>query len=304
MTVEAPAPARQARQSEPARRRRRTWPSKRTGFLLTAPAVLAIGLLVLYPLGYSINESLHRSSGSFTLHNYRIALANPAFRTSFKNTIAFTVIMVVTEIVLGLAVALALQTIGPRKRAILRALFMIPLLVAPVVAAYEWGWMLNDQFGVVNQFFHWAGATPPLWLSNPHWAFAAVVVVDVWIATPFSILIFSSALSALSPEIYEAARLEGASPVQTFWYITRPLLKPAFLIVLVIRTMDAFRTYDAIAVLTGGGPGLSTSSLSILTVKTGIDNGSLHLASAMSILTLLPILVVTLVYLRIIRIAS
>ncbi len=287
-----------------ARPRRLVAARRRTAFLLTLPSLLAIGLLVLYPLGYSINESFRNRDGAPSIDNYSIALANPAFLESMANTVEFTVLMVAIEMLLGLLVALSLQEVGSRARSLLRALFMVPLLVAPVVAAYQWSWMLNGQYGPVGALLQGVGVTPPLWLSDPGWAFFTVVLVDVWIATPFAVLIFQSALSSLPEEIYEAARLDGVSRWQSFWHITRPLLKPAFLIVLVIRTMDAFRTYDIVAVLTGGGPGLATSTLSVIAVQTGIDIGQLGVAAAMSILTLLPILVVTLVYLRVIRITS
>lgn len=295
MTTYSPAGTVQRRKSQLARSR------ERSALLLTIPAIAAICLLVLYPLGYSINQSFRSVDGLLTTQNYDGALHDPAFRAAVWNTVRFTVIMVTVETLLGLAVALALQEIGRRARSFFRAAFMIPLLVAPVVGAYQWMWLLNDQYGAINALLGHFHVQPPLWLSSPHWAFFAVILVDVWIATPFAVLVFQSALSSLPSDVYEAARLDGASRLQSFWFITRPLLKPAFLIIVVIRTMDAFRIYDVIAVLTGGGPGNATGSLSLVAVKTGIGIGNLNIAAAMSILTLLPILVATLVFLRLIR---
>jgi multiple sugar transport system permease protein len=258
--------------------------------------------LVIYPLSYAIRQSLTSYAGHFTLSNFTDALTSYTFHVALWNTVRYTVLMVGLEILIGLPVALALQEIGRRKRNIIRALLLVPLLIAPVVAAYEWMWLLNDQYGLFSQFLGHLGITAPLWLANPHWAFFTVVLVDVWSATPFSILIFQTTLMAIPEDIYEAARVDGANRLRSFWYITRPLLKPAFFIILIIRTMDAFRIYDIIQVLTGGGPGLATQSLSTLTVKTGVSLGELNQASAMAVLTLLPILAVTLLYIRVIRV--
>lgn len=274
---------------------------QRAALFLTLPALATIAILVVYPLGYSIVQSFTSPDGNITAANFVGAIGNPAFRTAFTNTVLYTVIMVSCELVLGLVVAISLQEVRPRVRNVLRALFLIPLLVAPVVASYQWSWLLNGQYGVINVFLRWLGLAPPLWLASPGWAFVIVILVDLWISTPFAVLIFQSALASLPDEIYEAVRLDGASRWQSFRLITTPLLRPALVIVLIIRTMDAFRIYDIIAVLTGGGPGSATTSLSVEAVQTGINIGNLNGAAAMSILTLLPVLVVTLVYLRLIR---
>jgi ABC-type sugar transport system permease subunit len=269
---------------------------------LVLPALVLICALVVYPLGYAIYKSFTNPSGDWSFSNFELALESGGFQVALWNTVRFTALMVLLEIALGLPIALALQEIGRRKRNVLRALFLIPLLIAPVVAAYEWEWLLNNQYGLFSQILDKLGLTAPLWLANPHWAFVTIILVDIWSATPFAILIFQAALASFPVEVYDAARVDGASRMQAFWFITRPLLKPAFGVVLVIRTMDAFRIYDIIQVLTGGGPGTATQSLSTLTEKTGVYFGQLNLASAMAVLTLLPILAVTLVYLKWIRV--
>jgi ABC-type sugar transport system permease subunit len=274
---------------------------ERLAFLLTLPALLAIFLLVLYPLGYSFYRSFQGMDASFSVEHYATILADKTFWKVAWNTVKFTVVMVAIEVVLGLSVALCLQRVNSWLRNVLRAFFMIPLLIAPVVASYEWMWLFNDQYGLVTTAIKALGMESPLWLADPKWAFVSVVIVDLWIATPFVILVFQSALSSLPADPYEAAKVEGANQFQTFFYLTLPFLRPVFLIVLIIRTMDAFRLYDSIAVLTSGGPGLATTTLSVLIFKTGINFGQIEEASAMSILTVIPILIITLIYIRLLR---
>jgi multiple sugar transport system permease protein len=270
----------------------------RLAIFLTAPALICILLLVLYPLGYAILNSFKISDGSFGMESYLDILNDALFWEVFWNTVKFTIIIVGSEVILGLIVALSLQKMNRVIRNTLRAFFMIPLLVAPVVASYEWMWLFNDQYGLINFLLKAVGLNPPLWLAEPNWAFFSIVIVDMWIATPFVILILQSALSSLPAEPYESAKVEGASGFQLFIHLTLPYLKPALLVILIIRTMDVFRLYDAVAVLTNGGPGLATTTLSMLIFRTGMSYGELGKASAMSIVTIVPILLVSLFYIR------
>jgi multiple sugar transport system permease protein len=274
---------------------------ERLAFLLTFPALLFILALVVYPLCFAISQSFQLSDGSIGIDHYRSILKDSTFWSVLWNTVKFTFIIVSLEVIVGLIVAIFLQQLNSKLKSFLRAVFMIPLLMSPVVASYEWMWLLNDQYGLVPHLFKWLGLESPLWLADPKWAFFSIVIVDMWIATPFVILIFSSALASLPKDPYESAEIDGATKLQQFYYLTLPLLKPAFLIVLIIRTMDVFRLYDAVAILTNGGPGLSTTTLSILAFKTGITFGQLEVASAIAILTIIPIFIITLIYLRVIR---
>lgn len=271
----------------------------RLAFLLTFPALIIILSLIAYPLGYSLVSSFYPQSGNFGIGNYASILKDKFFWVVFINTLKFTVVIVSIEVLTGLLVAICLEKLNTHFKNFFRAIFILPLLMSPVVASYEWMWLFNDQYGLVPHMIKLLGIKPPLFLVEPIWAFFSIVIVDMWIATPFVILVFQSSLASLPRDPYECADIEGATRLQQFWYITLPLLKPAFLIILIIRTMDVFRIYDAVVVLTGGGPGLFTTSMSLLAFRTGINFGQLGKASAMSILITIPILIVTVIYLKV-----
>ena len=271
---------------------------KRTAFWLTVPAIILIIIIIGYPLFYSVLSSFQESNGAFSLANYQTTLTDNYFWKAIGNTALFTLIIVSAEIIIGFAVALCLQQFKTNFRDIFRAIFTFPLLMSSVIAAYEWMWLFNDQYGLINQILLLIGVKPPLWLINPGWSFFSICIVDIWVATPFVILVFQSSLASLPVEPYEQASLEGANSLQKFLYLTLPYMKNPILVVLIIRTMDVFRIYDAIAVLTGGGPGVSTISISLFAFKTGISFGKLHQSSAISLLMILPILLVTAFYIK------
>lgn len=267
----------------------------RLAFLLALPAIILIALVVAYPIGFSVVKSFTTREG-YSLKNYKSILSDNSFSFTLLNTIKFTLIIVIIELVIGLIVALCLQNIKIRNS--FRALFTIPLLVSPVVSSYAWMWLLNDQYGLISHILKFMKITPPLWLANPNWAFISIVIVDMWIATPFVIIVFQSALASLPKSPYESAEIDGASSIQKFRYLTLPFLKPAFLVILTIRTMDVFRIYDSIVVLTGGGPGNATMSLSLLAFRTGITFGNLKGGSAMSLLMTIPLFIATIICIR------
>ncbi|MDL2253217.1 sugar ABC transporter permease [Ruminococcaceae bacterium OttesenSCG-928-I18] len=274
--------------------------TSRVAVLLILPAVVLILLIIAYPLVYSLFSSFQLADGGWGLDHYQTVLGSKEFWSAFKNTLLFTAGIVSAEIVLGFIVALGLQKLPTHVRNVCRGLMIIPLLISPVIASYEWMWMLNDQYGLVNQILGAIGITPPLWLVKPGWAFFSISLVDIWVSTPFVILVFQSALASLPKEPYEQAELDGASALKKFLYLTLPYLRGPLIVVLIIRTMDVFRIYDAIAVLTGGGPGTATTSLSLLAFRTGIDFGRMQQSSAMSLLMMIPILIVTAFYIRMI----
>lgn len=269
----------------------------RRALLLVMPAFLMILALVLYPLGFALYKGLH-ASGTFSFENYRHVLIDSTFWRVALVTTEFTVIMIGGELLLGMAVAMGLQRLRSQLRNLLRSIIVLPLLVAPIVASYEWMWLLNDQYGLLNYLLKLAGAHPPLWLSNPSWAFVSVVIVDMWIATPFVILMVQTALSTLPNEPFEAARIDGASAIQIFLHLTLPFLRSVILVILIIRTMDVFRLYDIVAIVTSGGPGLKTTTLSLFAFQVAMNYADLPRASAMAVLTVIPILAISFFYIR------
>ncbi len=161
----------------------------------------------------------------------------------------------------GIPIALALLR-ETRGRNVKRLVLALPLKIAPVVASMAWKFLFSPGYGLVNQGLAWVGLTGPAWFADPWFARTTVLVTNAWLAVPFVVLVLLAGLANIPGELREAARTDGASAWQTFWRITLPLLRPSILIILVIRLADAFRVFDAVYVMTGGGPGSSTEVLS------------------------------------------
>lgn len=243
-------------------RRRAAW-----WFLL--PAVMAVLLVAGWPLARTIWFSLTDARldeagapGFVGLANYALLIADPDWWNAVRNTVVFAVVSVTCETVLGLVIALALNE-RMRGRGLMRAAMLIPWAIPTVVSAQIWGWMLHDQVGVVNQALLAVGLIerPLAWTADPDLALWAVVAVDVWKTTPFMALLILAALQLLPDEIYEAAEIDGLGPVGRFFRLTLPLIRPALMVAVVFRTLDALRVFDLMYVLTGNSA--ATASMSI-----------------------------------------
>ena len=283
------------------RRRFRLSPDSWFNLWMILPALLLLGLLVIYPLLYSILISVQTDADALTLSNYLALARDSVVFTALRNTVAFTVAAVATEFVLGLGLALALESFDFRGKRIVRSLLLLPVMMAPVVAGLEWRWLYNDQFGLLGFLISSAGFTPPLWLASPSFAMPSVIITDVWMAMPFSILVFASALNGLPQEPYEAARIDGASSWQLFRYLTIPFLRPAMLVVLLIRTIDAFRMFDIVFVLTKGGPGYATETLTMYAYRLSFSFLEFGKGAALSFVLLLVVTFVSLGYIAVIE---
>ena len=242
---------------------------ERHGWYL-APAALLLGIVTLYPLAHVVWLSLERRSlldpapPSFIgLDNYLRLAGDERFWNALGNTLYFVAVSVSLELVLGLAFALAVQR-PFRGRAALYGLILLPWAVPTAVSARMWEWMYNSEIGVLN---HLLGAQVN-WLGSPAWALNAAILMDVWKSTPFVALLLVAGLQGIPPDLYRAAALDGASRWTVLRRITLPLLAPVILVALIFRTIDAFRVFDSIYVLTGGGPANSTETLSIYAYKT------------------------------------
>ncbi|EXX84952.1 ABC transporter permease [Paenibacillus darwinianus] len=281
--------------------------SRRTaGILLTLPALLVMAATVLYPILSSFKLSIYESQGMMStgafvgLDNYWKVLQSSQFQSSLRNTFGFVSVTIIVELIIGFAVALVLNRSLPGTK-FFRIIFTLPLMIAPVVSGLQWRWLFADQYGVVNALLELVGIDGPLWLGTVWGARTAVLIANVWLATPFVILILLAAMSSLSEDLYEAARLDGANAFQTFRTITLPLLKPAILMILVVRLSDAFRVFDIVYILTQSGPGGSTEVLSTYIYKntfTGLQFGQ---GSAASFLVMLLIMIVSFVLFRLLR---
>ncbi len=267
-------------------------------YFLSPSAVLLI-LVAVFPLVYVFYLSLQKKniiagiSKLIFLENYSSLLKDDRFWNALFNTIYFTVVSVSIELLLGLAIAIIINR-HFRGRGIMRAVLLIPWAIPTVVSAKMWEWMYNPDFGVINYLFN----LNINWLGNVNWAMHAAIIVDVWKTTPFVVLLLTAGLSAIPRDYYMAARVDGASPWTVFLRITLPLLKPVILITLIFRTIDAFRVFDVIYVLTGGGPANQTETLSIYAYKVLFQTLQFGYGSAISVIIFLCVGTISVFYIK------
>ncbi|GAC1593829.1 MAG: sugar ABC transporter permease [Myxococcales bacterium] len=264
--------------------------------LFVAPAVAILAAVAVAPVLAAVWLSLHRSIVIFHeqrfigLGNYRFLLQDARFWSALRTTAYFTAVAVGIELVLGLAVALLLE----RGSGLLRAAVLIPWAIPTAVSARLWAWLFNADYGALHRLL------PGIdWLGSPAAALHAAILVDVWKTTPFVALLLLAGLQSIPRELLKAARVDGASPSRTFFSITLPLLRPSILLALLFRSLDAFRVFDAIYVLTEGGPGNTTETLSIYAFKTLMRSGDFGYGSALAVATFLCVVALSLCFLRV-----
>ncbi len=229
-------------------------------WLFIAPALTILLLVAGWPLVRTMWFSLTDASLS-NLENYHfINFKNFAFLwndsgwwKAVRNTLLFTVISVGLELVLGLGIALTLN-MHFKGRPWVRTAMLIPWAIPTIVSAKMWRWMFNDVYGVINHVFLKLGfiAKPLAWMADPDLTLTTIIIVDVWKTTPFMALLLLAGLQMLPQECFEAARLDGIHPLRVFWRVTLPLLKPAIIVAMVFRTIDALRVFDLVYILTSG----------------------------------------------------
>jgi ABC-type sugar transport system permease subunit len=260
---------------------------------MVAPAVATIVLVGFLPLAWTVWESVH-------LHdlrmpwlgrpfiggaNYLEALAAPRFREALAHTFFFTAVSVGLELLLGIALALALNRVF-RWRGAVRALALLPWAIPTVVAALLWRFMFEgERWGVI-------------WFIDPVAAWLPLILADVWKSTPFVAILLLAGLQNIDPSLYEAARIDGATAWRQFRHVTLPLLKPALLVALIFRTLDAFRVFDLVYVMTGGGPGTSTEPISLYAFEALLQDLRFGYGSALSVLVFLITFGLALLYIR------
>jgi len=271
-------------------------------YLFLAPAVVLLLGLTVYPLLYIVRISLYRltpAGETFVgLENFLRLLSDPFFFQSLGQTFLLMVGALTLEFLFGLSLALLLDS-EIRARGLWRTLFLLPMILPPVVVGVIWRLIYNPNFGVLNGALQLLGVdtTRLTWLADPSVALAALVVVDVWEWTPFVFLILLAGLQAIPEEPYEAARIDGSSAWQSFRHVTLPLLAPAILVALLLRTMDLLRLFDQVFILTQGGPGFATETISLYIYKTAFRFFDFGYAAAMSLVLLVATLIVSRFYL-------
>jgi ABC-type sugar transport system permease subunit len=290
-----------ARPSSPARA------EARLAWALVLPALGMIALIALFPLLWTAWESLHlhdlrmpwRGRPFVGLANYTEALSGGRFWQALGHTAIFTVGSVTLELSLGLLLALALNR-AYRGRGLVRTAVLLPWALPAVVAALLWGFLFDSQAGIVNAVLADVGflQEPFVWFGHTTAAWVPVILADVWKMTPFVTLLLLAGLQNIDGSLYEAARMDGAGPWQQFVHVTLPLLKPALLVAVIFRTLDAVRVFDLIYVLTQGGPGTATEPIALYTFTALLQHLRFGFGSALSVIIFLVAFLLALVYIR------
>lgn len=264
-----------------------------------APAFLVLAVVLVYPLGYAVWLSFHQ----WTLRTFRLGVpfvglgnyidlfSNPDMLNSLRVTFTFVILAISIEFALGMGLALLLNQ-EIKAKGLVRSLILLPMMCTNVVIGLMWRLLLNYQYGLVNYYLGTLHILPVEWLSSPKVAMASVVMVDVWNTTSFVALMLLAGLQSLPEEPYEAARIDGASSLQSFVYLTLPLLKPFILVALLWRFIDTFRIFDVIYLLTAGGPARVTETISIYVYRYGFQSFNLGIAAASSFIMLAIMLVI------------
>lgn len=258
--------------------------------LLLTPAFLAMGFIIVIPVGFTVYASFTdwhlRNYGAAInyvgLNNFIRLFQDENFLIALRNTALFVFIAAPMEYIVGLTVAVALDTITAGKR-FLRVLFWLPLMMGSVLVTLVVGRMMYDPFvGPLNAIVGWFGIAPIPWLADRSIALLSVILIDIWWTTAFIIMILLAALQSLPEELNDAARVDGANEWRLFWSITFPLIAPVSITVFLIRVVDAWKVMDVINVLTGGGPGRATQSVTLLVYQLGVRGGDISYASTMA----------------------
>ena len=275
-------------------------------FLYILPALVVVFSVIIFPLGYAFYISLHKVTGqtqSFVgLANYVSILRSDFFWAATGRTLYFTVVSVGLEFVLGLGVAMLLNQEFP-GRGLMRGLLILPWALPTVVNGVLWAWIFDANYGALNALLKQWGliGSYVIWLGSPASAMNSVILADVWKNFPMIALLLLAGLQTIPDVLYEAAVIDGASTWRKFVSITLPCLKPAMLVALVLRTMEAFKVFDIIYIMTKGGPADGTQVISYYTYMTTFQYTKFGYGAALSYLVALVILIMALAYFRALR---
>jgi len=275
-------------------------------YVLNLPALVVVLALIAYPIGYSFWLSLHRYNLKrpdlyrfVGIENYREILTDRVFLNSLTVSVIFSLLSVGLILILSLTFALLLNEtfLG---RGVMRSLVLLPWAIPGVVNGMMWSWIFNAKVGALNGVLVSLGLIEEYrrWLSSPTSALLAAVFAHVWNMVPFSVIILLAGLASIPSELYDSARVDRCGVLQRFRHVTLPWLLHPLLIVLILQTMNAFRTFDTIYILTGGGPGEATNVIALQTVRTVLDFTDFGLGNAYAYVIMLITLVISIAYVR------
>ena len=280
--------------------------SRKTLLLFFLPGALFMGAFLIYPIITMLKDSffdigIAGDSTFVGLDNYIKAFTNGGFLKQLKNTIIYIVVAVGFETVLGMLFALFFE-LNYKGSKLIRSLMMMPLMIAPLVAGLTWKLMMSSNFGIVNELLTRIGilknSSDILWLADQRWSLLACCIADIWLTTPFMMLMILAGLQGLDGSMIEAARIDGAGMLQQIFFIKIPVIKPVLLTALSIRIIDAARTFDIIWAMTEEGPNKSSETISIIIYKTLTRYNDIGYASAMAIVFIAVLVLFTLVFMK------
>lgn len=280
--------------------------SRKTLLLFFLPGAIFMGAFLIYPIITMVVDSFFEIgiTGNKTfvgLENYIRAFTAGGFLKQLKNTLLYIVIAVSIETAIGLLFALFFE-LNYKGSKIIRSLMMAPLMIAPLVAGLTWKLMMSSSFGIVNELLAKIGilssSSDILWLADEKWSLLACCIADIWLTTPFMMLMILAGLQGLDSSMLEAAKMDGASLLQQVFAIKLPVIKPVLLTALSVRIIDAARTFDIIWAMTEGGPNSSSETLSIIIYKTLTRYNDVGYASAMAVLFIAVLVIFTLVFMQ------
>ena len=276
--------------------------TKRFGLGMLSPTVVILLIMTAYPLfftlvysftDYNLLRSLKKGSHFIALQNYTKLLSDPYFQQSILNTVKFTILAVIFEMFIGLVMALFVNSLKRGQKTM-----RLPYLLPTVTVALSWRMMLSPNYGIVNQVLQALHLPVYNWFSDIHTAFGMLVLIDVWQSAPFVFLLLYAALQSVPQSQYEAARIDGANRFKILFYVTLPNIKNSLALCALLRTIDSFRLFDKVNLLTGGGPANSTSTITQYLYNYGIKSLDFGFGSAGAIVMTVLVLLLSSVYIK------
>ncbi|HIW27919.1 MAG TPA: sugar ABC transporter permease [Candidatus Lawsonibacter pullicola] len=277
----------------------------RFGLGMLTPTMIVLLVMTAYPLIFTFvysftdyNYLKGTQDASFVLfENYTSLIQNGYFQQAVWNTVIFTVLAVVLEMGFGLLIAVFVNSLK-RGQKIMRTLLLLPYLLPAVTVALSWRMMLSANYGIINQFLESLGLPVFNWFMDTQTAFGTILVIDVWQNVPFVFLLLYASLQSVSESQYEAARIDGAGTLQQFWYITLPNIKSSLALCALLRTIDTFRLFEKVNVLTGGGPAGTTTTITQFLYTYGIESLDFGFGSAGAIVMTVLVLILSSFYIK------
>lgn len=280
--------------------------TKRFGYSMITPTLVVLLIMTAYPLiftlvysftDYNLLRNLREPASFIALKNYTDLLTDPYFQQSIWNTVKFTILAVIFEMLIGFIMALFVNCLR-RGQKTMRTLLLLPYLLPTVTVALSWRMMLSPNYGIVNQVLQTLGLPVFNWFSDINTAFGMLVLIDVWQSAPFVFLLLYAALQSVPQSQYEAARIDGAGRVKILFYVTIPNIKNSLALCALLRTIDSFRLFDKVNLLTGGGPANSTSTITQYLYNYGISSLDFGFGSAGAIVMTILVLILSSVYIK------